>query len=71
MSQRVFAPFAAGLVQGLKQTGYVGGQNVTIEYRWVDGPYDLLSTQACGYGTQDEQWRKLERVVQTAKEIWQ
>jgi putative tryptophan/tyrosine transport system substrate-binding protein len=45
-SQRAFAPQAAGFLQGLKETGYVEGQNVIIEYRWAEGRYDRLSTMA-------------------------
>ena len=36
------ARHAAAFGQGLSQTGYVDGQNVTVEYHWLDGKYDRL-----------------------------
>jgi putative ABC transport system substrate-binding protein len=30
----------------LKQTGYIDGQNVTIEFRWAEGDYDRLPEMA-------------------------
>ena len=28
--------------KGLNESGYVEGQNVTVEYNWLDGEYDRL-----------------------------
>jgi putative ABC transport system substrate-binding protein len=41
-SHDVASPFVVALRQGLSETGYVEGQNLAIEYRWVEGKYDRL-----------------------------
>jgi putative tryptophan/tyrosine transport system substrate-binding protein len=36
------AGYVAAFRKGLGETGYVEGQNVTVEYHWLEGQYDRL-----------------------------
>jgi putative ABC transport system substrate-binding protein len=45
-SPDLFANLVSALRQGLKETGYIEGQNLAIEYRWADGQNDKLGTLA-------------------------
>jgi putative tryptophan/tyrosine transport system substrate-binding protein len=38
--------FTVPFLQGLKETGYVEGQNVAVEYRWAENQPDRLLTLA-------------------------
>ena len=41
-----WAPFVVAFRQGLKETGFVEGQNVTIDFRWTEGQSDQQSVFA-------------------------
>jgi len=42
-SPAVDTPIIAVIRQGLNETGLVEGQNVALDYRWVEGQYDRLA----------------------------
>jgi ABC-type uncharacterized transport system substrate-binding protein len=37
-----YAHYIGAVQRGLKETGYVEGQNLRFEYRWAEGHYDRL-----------------------------
>src|SRR6516225_3113718 len=41
-----YTPMVAAFRQGLKEGGYVEGQNVAVEYRWAGGQYDRVPAMA-------------------------
>jgi putative ABC transport system substrate-binding protein len=38
--------FVAALHQGLREVGFVEGENIAVEYRWAYGQYDRLAELA-------------------------
>src|SRR5262249_38583052 len=44
------SPFVSAFQQGLRETGFIEGQNVAVEYRWPGGQYDRLPGLAAELG---------------------
>ena len=41
-----YAPYVAGFLHGLNESGYVEGKNVTVDYQWAKGQCDHLRVMA-------------------------
>jgi putative tryptophan/tyrosine transport system substrate-binding protein len=41
-----YTPGASAFLQGVREKGYVEGDNLQVEYRWAEGRYDRLSALA-------------------------
>jgi putative ABC transport system substrate-binding protein len=60
VSPAPMAAFVSAFHQGLRESGYVEGQSVAIEYRWAEGHYDRLPALAA-----ELVGRKLDAIVTT------
>ena len=45
-AREAYAPFTAGFLHGLRDLGYMDGQNLNIQWRFADGSSDRLSMMA-------------------------
>ena len=51
-SPDVFSYLVTGFRKGLRETGYVEGENLGIEYRWAENQYDRLPALAADLARQ-------------------
>ena len=40
VSSKTFKAHFEGFLEGFKESGFVDGSNVTVEYRWAEGKFD-------------------------------
>ena len=45
-SAEAYAHIVSAVQQGLRESGFIEGQNVAVEYRWAEGQYDRLPALA-------------------------
>src|SRR5689334_22828562 len=45
-SPDLYSPMVAAFRNGLKESGYVEGQNIAVEYRWAENESNRLTTMA-------------------------
>jgi putative tryptophan/tyrosine transport system substrate-binding protein len=46
VSPKAYAEIVAAFLQGLKESNFIVGENVSVEYRWAEGQYDRLPAMA-------------------------
>jgi ABC transporter substrate binding protein len=60
-SSKGYAPYLAAFREGLRQGGFVEGQNVTIEYRWAEDHYERLPGLAVWSGSSPGSFDRRDR----------
>jgi hypothetical protein len=62
-SPKESAILVAAFQAGLQETGYVDGQNLTIEYRWAEGRYDRSHNRQCAHSSPRVKHRTQDRLT--------
>jgi hypothetical protein len=60
-------PFVIAFQGGLKESSFIEGQNVTIEYRWAEGQYGRGDANGKSPSTRLERTNKYDKKTQSSK----